>query len=272
MLRELAIALTTAGMLAGPAGASDLSEPGGKMTSDRPAISWTGLYIGAHGGYLDGGFNGELVYDAGKGPVNGVWSEPEQSLEGEGWVGGVQVGYNQQINRLVFGMEADYSWTDFEETGSFLTKSKAVEWTITDRINGFGSVRGRLGLALDRVLLYGTGGVAIADTSSDLTVVHTGPAPACCPGGVTARGSADEWHVGWVAGAGAEYMITPRITLRAEWLHYDLGSADYRLVGTNYISNPDSAHTTDAFPSDLQFDVFRAGVNVKLGDGPLNLE
>src|SRR5688572_28053349 len=103
MLRELAIAMTAAASVAGPAGASDLNEPG-KMEMARPAISWTGLYIGAHGGYLDGGFGGVMTYDAGKGPVNGVWWEPEESLEGDCYVGGLQLGYNQQLGRIVLGI------------------------------------------------------------------------------------------------------------------------------------------------------------------------
>src|SRR5690606_29037841 len=118
-------------------------------------------------------------------------------------------------------------------------------WRIQQELDWYGTVRGRLGLLpMPNLLLYATGGVAYGETSasnvaSDLTNF----------GFVSGRGSANEKHIGWVAGAGAEFMFSDRWTARAEWLHVDLGKADYHLAGWDYYG--DQPSTTDSFPADL---------------------
>ena len=248
------------------ASAADLGGPYGSSLKDDPYVaaapfSWTGLYVGAHAGYGWGEWDGTLTYDEGAGPIPGVWDNPNQSIDADGWLGGLQIGWNRQHGSVVWGLEADVSWTDMGGSGSFDTASGYYNWRIQQELDWYGTVRGRLGfLPMPNLLIYATGGVAYGETSashaaSDLTN----------NGFVSGRGSADEKHIGWAAGAGAEFMFSDRWTARAEWLHVDLGEADYRLTGTNYYANPPEPSTTDSFPADLTFDVFRVGVNYKFG-------
>lgn len=240
------------------ASAADLGGPYGGSLKDEPIaaapFSWTGLYIGAHAGWATGGWDGRTTYtDPQVGVMPEIWDNPNQDINADGWLGGAQMGFNFQRGSIVFGIEADVSWADLEDEGSFTTNldPESNTWDIKTKVDAFGTVRGRLGyLVSPRLLIYGTGGLAWAKTSADLvgTLNWNGQ-----PLMVTARGSADETHIGWTAGLGGEMMVADNWTLKAEWLHVDLGKEDYQLTDT------------DSFPADLSFDVFRVGVNYKFG-------
>ena len=82
----------------------------------------------------------------------------------------------------------------------------------------FSTVRGRIGLPLDNLLIYGTGGLAFADVSMSQTVTVGDP-----PFGQLV-GSTDKTKVGWTLGGGAEYALCTNITVKAEAMWFDLGS------------------------------------------------
>ena len=163
--------------------------------------------------------------------------------------------FNYQFNSLVFGLEADASWTNLRGRGSFNTIPGDVNWTIENQLDWFGTVRGRAGVAVNNFLLYGTAGVAFGQTRADQVVTNVIP---CCL--VTAVASANENHIGWTAGAGAEWMYSRNWSVKAEYLYVDLGSADNRFIGTTFIGTP---HTTDSFPANLTFHTVRVGVNYR---------
>lgn len=233
-----------------------LSAVGTAHAADIEGYDWTGLYLGIHGGYADADWDGDLTYDPGTGPMPELWDDPGQAIDGDGWLGGVQVGFNKQFGSFVVGLEADYSFADVGGEESYTMLSGDPTWTIKPQLDELGTVRARLGFALDNILFYGTGGVAYGKTKADEKVTYTGDF-------VAARASADEDHIGWTAGAGLEWGFASNFSLGAEWLYIDLGEADYRFVGTNYVSDPDSPHTTDSFPADLTMNVFRAKLNYR---------
>ena len=84
----------------------------------------------------------------------------EQSTPTVGSWAGRRDGYNYQVNSLVFGLEADASWTSLKGSGSFNTIPGDVNWAIQNQLDWFGTVRGRVGVAVNNFLFYGTGGVA----------------------------------------------------------------------------------------------------------------
>jgi outer membrane immunogenic protein len=82
----------------------------------------------------------------------------------------------------------------------------------------FSTVRGRIGLPFNDLLVYGTGGLAFADVSMQTTVTVGEP-----PMGAL-RGGNEQTKVGWTLGGGAEYAITDQVTIKGEALYFDLGS------------------------------------------------
>lgn len=166
---------------------------------DRP-FSWTGFYVGGHAG-------------GGWGDSDTVFTDfgTKNSHALDGGVGGVHAGYNFQFSsNLVAGLEVDF-------TGSGMSGSStcpAATFTCTTDVNTLGSVRGRLGFAANRLLVYGTAGFAWGDV--DFRAIPVG-------GGVTQSYDVSD-RTGWVAGVGAEYALTNNWIIGLEWKHYDFGS------------------------------------------------
>ena len=95
------------------------------------------------------------------------------------------------------------------------------------------TVRGRVGLPFDHWLIYGTGGLAVADVSMNSTVTVGNP-----PLGQL-LGSTDKTKAGWTLGGGAEYAICSNITLKAEALWFDLGNISLNAANPNFNSSLD---------------------------------
>ncbi len=102
---------------------------------------------------------------------------------------------------FVAGIEADGAWANISNTVSI-----PGVLTATAKIDAMATVRGRIGAAFDQILLYGTGGFALADTKVSVTAL-----------GMTVSDS--KTQTGWTAGAGAEWMFMPRWSLKAEYLY-----------------------------------------------------
>lgn len=244
------------GLLAAPAAAQN-------------APIWSGLYIGAHGGYASSDWGVDLSHTTGAVVYNDPFPANANSLSSEdGWFGGLQIGANHQVGGLVFGIEADASLTDLEADGKFQTIStgacapnSCTQWDIATSIEAMGTIRGRVGITAGSMLIYGTGGLAWAITDTDQETHHNGPAFATA-GAVV---SGDSTHIGYTVGGGAEWLLSPNWTVKAEYLYVDLGEADYHLQGT---TTPTSKTPwAESFSEDLTMHTVRLGVNYKFG-GP----
>lgn len=167
-----------------------------------PAFSWTGLFVGGHIGYGEADFGGRFH----PGPTNDPLKENLffSGVEPSGILGGVQGGYNWQMGAMVLGIEGDVSFVDWDDT---LTNERG-DW-IGAEVGMLASVRGRLGMAVNRLHVYGTGGIAFNDAEVSAYDWDT-----------DTRGKVDVDNVGWVVGGGAEFMVTDRFSLRAESLYY----------------------------------------------------
>ena len=134
--------------------------------------------------------------------------------------GGGQIGYNWQFNNFVLGVEGDIkgggpSNTTIVGTPGVPGIAPGSSFTASSSVNG--SVRGRLGYAIDPFLIYATGGVAIADANLKATYAPTAITP-----GSAKSGSA--LLVGPTAGAGVEYALNNNVSLAAEYRYTDYGS------------------------------------------------
>ena len=257
MIKTVLIATAAIALTAGAAAAQDTAA----------SNTWTGPYIGFNAGYNT---DHSIVGTAGSaaGNINNVTNLARpgaQFLQRDGYVAGGQIGYNYQRGMVVGGVEADYDVTDARAGATYLspaTFGAALAGTRSDfgqKQTSLGTVRGRVGIANDKLFFYGTGGYAYGETKVGARFFNSAGAQQFVGG--------DQYGAsGWAAGGGMEYALpikvsllhTTAITLKAEYLHYDLGDKQINVpaiggVGAGaYVS---TFHNTG--------DLIRGGVNFK---------
>jgi outer membrane immunogenic protein len=217
MFRHILLASVCTAALAGSAFAADLPSRAAPpvYAPPIPIFTWTGVYLGGDIGYAWGANNNSrvtlvgprgnvFVGNVGGGTINGV-------------VGGAHVGYNYQFGP-VFGTGAFVAGLEGDVEGSSLSRTVTIPFgfftgtTLSASANVSGSIRGRVGIAFDRVLLYATGGAAFGGFESSINV----------PGfGFFQRNST---RAGYTVGGGLEYAITNNWSVRAEYRYTNFGS------------------------------------------------
>jgi outer membrane immunogenic protein len=229
-----------------------------------PVFSWTGFYVGLNAGgiWADGNFR-EVCNSFDPLPFAFECHRPFASLNRDesGWLAGGQIGYNYQFRgwgggSWVFGAEADLQYSNLTRTGSFfgsplLRANPALgPFELTYRASAdmdwFGTVRGRLGFAWDRLLVYGTGGLIFANISTShfvnevpLTAAGFGFGPAGATS-FTSIATHDSIVPGWIAGGGIEYAFWNNVSLKVEGMYYELNDthAGGRFFFNNNILQP----------------------------------
>jgi outer membrane immunogenic protein len=140
-----------------------------------------------------------------------------------GTVGGL-LGYNWQRGSFVYGVEGDWNWIHAKSSRlDPNVNSEPVSRSISFEANWLATARGRVGLTFDSTLLYVTGGLALGHVKGSVELNNldsTGPLT-----GLVASFSQNQTKVGWTAGVGAEYMLSPHWTARAEFRYVDLGKS-----------------------------------------------
>ena len=208
-----ALAAAVLALASGPALAADLpsrkAPPPVAYVAPPPVFTWTGFYVGLNAGAaIDNTRYG--------------WSpfSPDYRPGGVAFTGGAQAGYNWQTGPLVLGVETDiaYRGASGNSNNGFGALSMGAGY--------FGTARARLGYAIDRLLIYGTGGLAYG------SVNFPGAASGFGLGGAPhflTRLDNPGTRLGWTAGAGVEYALTRNWSVKAEYLYVDLGrnSANY---------------------------------------------
>jgi outer membrane immunogenic protein len=189
----LALAGMAATAVVGAASAADLARKAPppvpvKAVSYVP-YNWTGFYAGINGGY---GFG------------RSRWSGLPSSFDVNGGLVGGQAGYNWQVGQFVYGLEGDIDWTGLSGTASPALCGGTFCRTRNDFLS---TVRGRLGIAVDRWLPYVTGGLAVGNIRATV------------PG----FAGIDQTNAGWTVGGGVEFALTGNWTAKIEYLHFDLG-------------------------------------------------
>lgn len=187
-------------------------------------FSWTGGYIGAHGGY-------------GWGKNHDANNDKAPRLKTKGGFGGIQAGYNWQFdNNLVLGAEADISFGSISKSWEDKDYNNAVHsrYYGKDKIGTQGTLRARLGYAADRFMPYVTGGLAIAETKHTLgcSIAINNNSNGCAT--AEFETSKSKTKVGYAVGAGVEYAVTNNWTVKTEYLYTNLGKAKTTLNDPNY--------------------------------------
>jgi outer membrane immunogenic protein len=257
-MKKLCLATTALAFICGSAMAADMPVKAVYKAPVVYAYSWTGCYVGGHGG--------------------GVWVSKDATLAAPGipalpaiggfpafagapagtslgshsassWIGGVQVGCNYQFaGNWVIGLQADYGWADargshIDPLQTFLTDSS--------RTSSLGSVTGRVGYAWDRFLGYVKGGWAW-ERDTYQSYVTAAPATVFSTGGETRNGG--------TIGVGGEYAFTDWLTGFVEYDYYFFGT---RTVTQTTLVGPVNVDIRD------NKSVVKAGLNFKFGGSPV---
>ncbi len=247
------------------------------------AYNWSGAYIGANIGFGGGvdhyntsisGANSTQVYN----PYDGQYYPQSNAFNGNasdgqrsnGVIGGVQVGYNYEfggcgclgglggyggyLRNVVVGVEADFEGTGIGSGGALSSFASGFPFgyaqnvNVNSQLNYLGTVRGRLGYAFDRILVYGTGGFAYGDVTASVSAPANNIAT-----------TSSQFHTGYVFGGGIEVAVTNNVLLRAEYLRAELnektvsqGAIPWTGFNYNVTQRPD-------------VNIVRAGLDYKFG-------
>ncbi len=224
---RLAISVVAAGLLGTQAFAADFAEP--VIIPEAP--DWTGAYIGLNVGYGWGDFEGWVdVGNATENGLRGILGNDRLPIgDADGWLGGAQIGYNWQHNRLVFGVEADIQFTSIRNDWfEFEINDDDAEYTDVSyraELDWLGTLRGRIGYAFDRFMIYGTGGLAVGHI--DFHVRHTQIEEDDGLDITAVSGSNGSTQWGWTLGIGGEFMLAEHVTAKLEYLYVDLAGDDF---------------------------------------------
>ena len=165
--------------------AADLRAPVYKappLLTPVPVFSWTGFYIGGHIGYGWSRFSAD-----------------GDARTAKGFLGGAQAGFNYQIGQFVLGVEGEYSWANVKVDETLFAG------TLTLKNDYFATAAGRLGYALDRLLLFGKVGAAWTRDKWDANDGFGGTA------------TATSNRTGWLFGAGLEYAFWENVSVKVEY-------------------------------------------------------
>jgi outer membrane immunogenic protein len=195
-----------------------------------PAFSWTGFYIGAHGG---GGWATDKVTNV-TGTVEFPAGFVNATNKPSGFLAGAYAGFNYQLSQwLVVGLDGDGSWTNI--SGNSINPSLAVPAatanTVT-RINWLLTASGRVGVAVDNWLFFAKGGGAFAEFETKSAVVNAGVP--------ISNITSTDTRIGWMAGAGIEWAFTPNWLVKAEYNYIDFSANNHTATST-LVAPPNTA-------------------------------
>lgn len=233
-------------------------------------MSWDGLYFGVNAGYIwAADTNAGFTYE-GSGGLVSLWQSgalpSSVNLNSRGFAGGGQVGYNYQFREtMVAGLEADLQGTAVGMNGVISGQSSPATFVQAGRDQrNLGTVRARFGHRVTpTALVYGTAGFAFGE--ADLNATYFSPAlkPALNLGG-SWLGYVD-MSPGWIAGGGVEWMISPKWSIKAEYLHYDLGTAQTAKAGLPlYYTSGSGQFSIANYQAPFCGQIVRAGANYHL--------
>jgi len=239
------------------------SNPTANPAPSRSGYNWTGFYVGGHVGYNWG--KADTSFNPLPDPTTFVNLAPTTlKPDPKGFQGGIQGGYNWQRHYLIIGGEVDFTWTDVDGTArlspipqnngtpfpgpGFLISSQKTSWTNSYRFRG--------GVAIDRVLLYGTIGLVLGRVNymadSDFRTTGTENYPA----------NFAKTRSGAIGGGGGEVGITKHLSVKAEYLYYDLRKAE-ATIGPAIPFPPGLPNFQVQYRWKTQANTFNAGVNYR---------
>lgn len=261
-MKFVLIALAALAIGGSRASAADLPAAIVHAPTVAPASGWSGFYLGANAGYGFGHLATTNNSMTTSGPLVGIplgtftpastFAGADSSSNLDGATAGGFIGYNYQIGNIVLGVETDFQWSDFKTSSAFSGSALGPQYTTAVKGDMFGTTRGRIGYAVNDLLVYATGGVAYGHFNSDLGIL---PGPAGAPTGPQYLVRNSSWLTGYAVGAGVDYKLTRNVIIGVEYLRIGYGNSghDYGFGAAG------SAHAD----AKMDFDLVRARLGYK---------
>ncbi|TAK50175.1 MAG: porin family protein [Xanthobacteraceae bacterium] len=265
-MKKLLLGLTALAAFGAASAASAADLPARVYTKAPvvPVFSWARCYVGAHVGYGWGQSSTDLVrkhrarpdymLDGDFIPVN-----PDLDTSTNGALAGGQVGCNWQVSPMfIVGVEGEIWWSGMEgektlPLGYHYTGGGGSDWNfkVSSKNRWDADLALRLGVPVDRALLYVKGGVAYGNFE------HWQGIPGWA--GWNSSATQDKW--GWLVGLGVEYAVTNNWSVKLEYNHIDFGSSDFSSAWIN-------SHSPLNISTRETKDIVKIGVNYLFG-GPV---
>ncbi len=199
---------------------------GNGVYAPEPIANWSGFYIGGNGGGATALNRSSLDAGAGTGKFN---------LSPDGYFGGAQIGYNWQAANWVYGLETDIQGASLQDNRVCLLSCTNDNFaTFDQKMQWFGTVRGRVGYSLGSTLFYATGGLAYGGVKTRIQEFDGGAQ--------TFDQTFSKTKTGYAVGGGIESpfefmgMFGKNWTAKTEYLFIDLGRSteSYTVDGVDH--------------------------------------
>jgi outer membrane immunogenic protein len=253
-MKTFLLAGVAAILAAGCASAADIRIPSkAPYAAPIAPFSWSGCHLGSHTGLAaahtrwadavtDGAIDGNALLLGG--PGTGHVATTDMS----GAIYGGQIGCDWSFSgNWVVGLEGSLSGSTLSGTNMDQFNST---WALRSRNGWMGSVTGRFGYSVERVLLYWRGGIAWANTKFEIE--NSG----------FFDGAPSVTRTGWVLGSGIEWAFAPSWSVFLEADYYNFGNASVNFIGDAFNPTPAFAVRTSQTIESLKL-----GVNYRFGDG-----
>ncbi|WP_235679224.1 TonB-dependent receptor domain-containing protein [Aquibium microcysteis] len=205
---------------------------GRSSTGTSGSGDWTGAFAGVHGaGGVSGVWGSTTALD---GTPDAIAATESANLNMTSGLFGLQAGYNWHLgNGIVFGTEGDWSksWMSGKQKavsteGELATAGSTQALTYYD-VDWTASLRGRLGYALgERWMIYGTGGVALAGERRSREQ-YKQPETWSTETVIASVEREDKTRVGYIVGAGAEYVLNENWSVDTSYSYSRFGSTNF---------------------------------------------
>jgi len=261
-IRLVSFSLFFASLFVVPLHAADIPQPVYKAPVMIPQLQWSGFYGGVGGGYAWGDPSVDVN------PANVALPPSTQALSSftrggpftlytqpSGGFATILIGYNWQLQNLVFGWEADFSAGDIHDSANGDFVNNAVFDTdvgqtrgavsLESKLKWFGTLRARLGWSFGNLLPYVTGGLAYGRVTSDVVSSGVQILNGTNAGGYMSAISVSDTLVGYSVGAGFDWILAGQWRLRGEYLYINLPGGDHTITGVpavTFVSNEMDAH------------------------------
>lgn len=211
-----------------------------------PIYNWTGFYVGVHAGHSWGSQNWTQTFNN-QGNPNDTTSS---ALPLNGFLGGLQAGYNFQSGPWVFGLEGDWSWT-----GAKGCAGNVIFFTYEScsQANWYATATGRIGYAFDRSLIFVRGGAAFTQQKHYSNLL-----------GVIDTQETNNVTSGFIIGGGIEHAITPNWSVKLEYNFMDFGKKDTPLT---YLASGSSPGLQENWDVSYRVHVVKVGINYRFASG-----